>query len=353
MVSASSRNRVKRTLARLVAWVVPLLLVAWSHAQAAGAEPSSAPLRVLEVAPLRVACAPDASQSTCLLVRSRGDAAWHRLDARVDGFTAQEAVGYRLLIRDAAEGPELVAEMRAALLGDLVWRIEAIDHAGVRHQPAADVEAWLRYDADAGRLALNVGCNSVVATLVSAVPGRVALAGAASTRMACPEPRATHEQAALAVLAGVERVEQRGDRLVLSGAAGALELSALPPERPSASVSLGSDDSLQAFTAVVAAAALAEAAWVRDPIAVALAYAPLWDVARVTLTRRDTVPEGAKTTVIRMVADGFLDDSLAGFERVAVLALDVDGGWRLVALSEAQRCARGDAVWIDADALCP
>ena len=348
---------IRRVGARLIAAALGLATVlsgALASGPGAGETPTDAVL--LDLSPLPVACAAasaDGSETGCLLVRPLGEEPWRELEAPIAGFTPIAGVGYRLLVRPRDDGTwEALAQLEAVPLGDVRWRIESLDVAGERLDPLPETEPWLRVDASAGRLLVDVGCNAIFAAAYPLAPGRIAFGPAASTLMACPEPIMRQERLVLQALASAGRYDVDGDRLRLSGPDGALWLSPLLPSRPTAAGTVWDDGALACFDQSVAAAAAAGAAWPSDPLQVTLAFFPPWDAAQIDLRRRDAAPEGARSSVVSLEAGGFLDDSVAGYRRVAVLERLESGRWRVIASTEAIRCRRGEASWIGPPDLC-
>ena len=312
---------------------------------------------LLDVSPLPVACpaaAADGSEDGCLLVRPLGEEAWRELAAPIAGFEPVAGVGYRLLVRPRNDGAwEALAQLETVPLGDVRWRIANVDVAGERLDPLPESEPWLRVDASAGRLLADVGCNAIFAAAYPLAPGRITFGPAASTLMACPEPIMRQERLVLQALEGAGRYDVDGERLRLSGPGGALWLTPLLPPRPTAAGAVWDDGALACFDQSVAAAAAAGAAWPRDPLQVTLALFPPWDTAQLDVRRRDAAPEGARYSVVSLEASGFLDDSVAGYRRVAVLERLESGRWRVIATTDATRCGRGEASWVGPPDLCP
>ena len=349
---------IRRTSVAIAAALVALLGGAFASAPASeSAAPSATDAILLDVSPLPVACSmeeTEADEVVCLLVRPLGEAGWEVLEAPIDGFEPDGGVGYRLLVRPLEDGAHtLLAQLEAVPLGDVRWRIERIDVGGEQHQPLAHTEPWLLVDASAGRLRADAGCNTIFAAAYPLAPGRIAFGPAASTRMACPEPVMGQEQAMLQALEGAERYEVVGDRLRLSGPGGALWLTPLPPPRPTAAGAVWDEGALGCFDQSVAVAAAAGEVWPSDPLLVTLALFPPWDTAQLDVQRRDVEPEAARFSVVSLEAGGFLDDSVAGYRRVAALERLESGRWRMIATTAAIRCGRGEALWLGPPDLCP
>jgi heat shock protein HslJ len=328
------------------AFVVSLLLMTLAIAQAR--------VEWLEVAPLAVPCAPDDEAVSCLMVRPSDGAPWRVSAEAIEGFDARPGHGYRLLLEVAPDGGRsLLAVLQQVPLGDVRWRIDTVEYAGETFESGALGDAWLRVDVSGDRVQGSSGCNAFFGAAYAFAPGRLAIEPLAATRMACPEPSMVAERALLAVLEGVDAYHEAGGSLRLGGPAGAVWLRPELPSEATASLRRWGDQSLARFDESAAAALSSGAAWPLDPLQVALAAAPAWDAARIDVARRDAEPEAARYTVVRIEAGGYLDDSLAGARRVVVLERQVDGRWRVIAESDALRCARGEALWIAASELCP
>lgn len=335
-----------RTLRRLAP---ALLLMAASATLAAPVD--LATLRVLDVGPLTVAC--DAAPAApCLAVRAADGGTWTTLVA-IDGFEPRPGYGYRVAVVGDATAPALLATLETVPLAGARWSIEAAEGPGVARGDAVPSDAWLRLDPVAGRLAANVGCNGMFGQALAFGPGRLAVGPIGSTLMACADGVMRLERLVGQVLDGVVRFVADGDALRIDGDAGSLWIRPELPAAATATVEAWGREALTRFDARVASATASGASWPFDAIAVALAYAPAWDEANVTITRRDVTPEGADVTVVTLETGGFLDDSLAGLQRALVLLRHDDGRWRVIADAAAQRCARGEALWLPSDALCP
>ena len=311
-----------------------------------------------------------AGQDDCLLVRPLGEHDWTLRADRWDDFVPLDGHGYRLFVRgggsvggngsgsagttgfDGDAGWQVLGVLEEVPLGDVRWRIEAVEVAGGR-QDLHEAEAWLRVDASSGRLAGSAGCNGFFGEAYLQATGRIDLRVTVSTLIACEEPRMEQERLVLEALRGADGYASVGGRLRLAGGTSALWLSPLLPARPTAAGRVWGDGELACFDHGTADAAASGASWPHDPLLVTLALWSPWDAARVDLQRRDSEPEQAPYSVVSMEASGFLDDSLAGLRRVTLLERLADDRWRVVAATEAVRCARGEALWIGPPERCP
>ncbi len=353
------RSRLTRRTG-MVPFVAALALAALLGAAFAGgpgALVTSTDHVLLDVSPLPLACGAataEGSEAACVLVRPLGEAAWRELAAPIAGFTPVGGVGYRLLVRPLHDGGwEALAQLEAVPLGDVRWRIESIEVAGERFEPLPETEPWLHVDASAGRLRADAGCNAIFVAAYPFAPGRIAFGPAGSTRIACAEPIMRQEQRVLRALEGAGRYDVAGDRLQLSGQGGALWLTPLLPPRPTAAGAVWDEGALACFDGSVAAAAASGEVWPSDPLQVTLTLITPWDAAQLDVRRRDSAPEGARYSVVSVEAGGFLDDAVAGYRRVVVLERLESGRWRVIAITDAMRCGRGEASWVGPPDLCP
>ncbi len=330
------------------------LAVALATLLMVGAASAATDLTLLDVAPLPVACeAP--GEGPCLVVRPVGALEWREHAGVLQGIDPRTGHGYRLLVSGwhDAGGGEVLAVLEDVPLGDVRWRIESAQSDGEHLDLDPATSPWLRFDISGGRFGGDAGCNSFFGRVYPLAPGELTLGPVASTLMACPGPLMTQERLVLGALEGVENYSLEGERLRLHGTTGSLWLTPLLPERPTAAASLWGDADLVEFDELVADAALAGAEWATDPLRVTLTLLPPWDSAQVDVQRRDTQPEQAPHSVVSLEAGGFLDDSLAGFRRVAVLERLDDGRWRVIATTDAVRCGRGEALWVGPAEMCP
>ena len=336
----------------LAASVLVALLASASVASAADGDA----WLLVDVAPLAVDCAA-APGGACPVVRPLGGADWAAWDGPIAGFERSDAHGYRLLVRsdEAAGAWTLVAVLEDQPLGDVYWRIVAveIDAERVRVDPERDPR--LRFDLLDGRVYGTAGCNRLSAPIAHGVGARVVVGPVVGTLMACPDEVMRREQALVRALEGTIAFERDGDALRLAGAGGAVWLEPILPERPTAAGRVWPDAELADGAAQVARAADAGEPWAFDPLRVALAMHPVMpESASVDVQRRDTSVELAPYSVVRITETGLLDDSVAALRDVLVLERQEDGRWHVIAATQAQRCARGERVgWIGLPTLCP
>ncbi len=100
------------------------------------------------------------------------------------------------------------------------WAIVEIAGAAVRGEN--DDNYVLSFEG--GRVSGQAGCNRFSGSY-SQNGDRLAFGPLIATRMACPEPRMTHERRALQILGGPVRIAfPEGDKLVITGSGGAIRL---------------------------------------------------------------------------------------------------------------------------------
>lgn len=345
-----------RAWRRLRAALTPLALLALVATGAVAAAHGDGRWQLVDVAPLGVACA-GAPGATCPLVRPLGTDAWQPREAAIHGFERVDAHGYRLLVRgdQATDAWTLVAVLEDQPLGDVDWRIVAVEIDGERVHVDAERDPRLRFDLLDGRVYGSAGCNRLSAPIAPGVGPRLGVGPVVGTLMACPEPVMRREQALVQALEGNVTYERDGDALRVHGVGGAVWLEPILPEGPTAAGRVWPDAELVDDAERIARAADADEPWAFDPLRVALVLHPVMpESASVDVQRRDTSVEFAPYSVVRITETGLLDDSVAALSDVLVLERLDDGTWRVIAATQAQRCARGErAGWIGLPDLCP
>jgi len=311
---------------------------------------------LVDIAPLPVACE-GSPGTTCPLVRPLGSSEWRAWDGGIEGFEPIAGHAYRVLARgDEASGPlRVAAVLEDVPLGDVEWRIHAATVANERLEFGRERDPALRFDLVSGRMSGTAGCNQLSAPFAVGVGRQVVIGPIVSTLMACPDPLMRQEQAVVQTLEGALTYTLDGERLRVEGAGGSLWLSPVLPSRQSAAGRTWPDPELARVDERVADAADAGAPWASDPLRVALEWLPTMpESAVVDVERRDTQIEFAPYSVVSVTVGGLLDDSVAALRDVLVLERMESGHWRIVAVTEAQRCARGDHVgWLGLPDLCP
>lgn len=107
-----------------------------------------------------------------------------------------------------------------------------------------------------------------------------------------------------------------------------------------------------AFNEAVAAAAAAGASWPSDPIRVALAFVDLLGAPSAIISRSDVGGgESATETVITIVEDGLLDDSVAGMQQTVTLRLS-NGVWSVTSYAGAWLCRRPPGSTVALPGVC-
>ncbi|MDX1344955.1 MAG: hypothetical protein R3179_03575 [Sedimenticolaceae bacterium] len=100
--------------------------------------------------------------------------------------------------------------------------------------------------------------------------------------------------------------------------------------------------SLPDFNARIAEIPPKQESWVMDPVRVVLEYLGTPGARAVAISRCDASGEGATETAVRIIEDGYLDDSLRGTWYSFSLERDAAGRWLILGGREAFRCWRGD-----------
>lgn len=353
---AAPSARAKRS--RVGALAVLVLLALFAAGRGAAAQGGERWVLV-DVAPLAVACA-QAAEPSCALVRPVGASEWRVHEADIEGFERAEAHGYRLLVRaddahDAHAAWRLVAVLEDLPLGDLDWRIVAVEIGRERVALDAERDPRLRFDLLAGRVVGTAGCNRLTAPIAPGVGPRFAVGPVVGTLMACPDEVMRREQAVIQALEGSVAFEPDDEALRLDGAGGTMWLEPLLPERQTAAGRVWPDADLVRFADHVEDAARAGSAWAFDPLRAALTWLPaLPESAAVDVRRRDTASEFAPYSVVSVTETGLLDDAVSALRDVVVFERMDGGHWRAIAATQAHRCARGeDAGWSGLPDLCP
>jgi heat shock protein HslJ len=115
----------------------------------------------------------------------------------------------------AAAGPD------AALMGTY-WRAVAIDGSPVASQPKKR-EAHMMFSAQGNRVSGSTGCNRFTGTFTR-TGDSLSFSKMAVTKMACPPPLNTQEQAFLAALNATAAMKISSNTLELQDAAGKVRL---------------------------------------------------------------------------------------------------------------------------------
>ncbi len=107
-----------------------------------------------------------------------------------------------------------------------------------------------------------------------------------------------------------------------------------------------------AFNDAVAAAAAAGASWPSDPIRVALAFVELLGAPNAIISRSDVGGgENGTETVITIIEDGLLDDSVAGMQQTVTLRLS-GGVWSVTSYTGMWLCRRPPGSTVALPGVC-
>ena len=82
--------------------------------------------------------------------------------------------------------------------------------------------------------------------------------------------------------------------------------------------------------------------WPSDPVIVALRYIGHYDVASLSLVKRDERGEDPSATTITVIREGLLDDSVRAIWDEIALSRTGDGTWRIAEARRAYRCWRSE-----------
>jgi hypothetical protein len=97
----------------------------------------------------------------------------------------------------------------------------------------------------------------------------------------------------------------------------------------------------------------AGAAWAMSPLGITIELlGGDADTRYLSVTEEKNRTEGADTTVVIMVRDGFLDDSVRGDWHRIVYRLEADRAWRVHRVKRAFRCWRGHHLETYSSKLC-
>lgn len=261
----------------------------------------------------------------------------------------------------AAQGGASAASYEAAreVFGEGTWLIESVVAPEGTTDFSQDGSAYLQLTPEAA-LAGTAGCNRFIANFTLTGAGSIAFGPVIATRMACPEPAMSREFAVFRAFENATEYRRDGERLILAG--GGHELRLVPGSVGAAggegdAVRFGRSSALylDAFNAALRSAAEAGAPWPADPIRVALAYVDLLGAPNAIITRADIFGEGGETasrTVVTIVEDGLLDDSVAGLEQVVTLRLE-GGIWNVATYQGTWLCRRPPGSSMPMPGLCP
>jgi heat shock protein HslJ len=231
------------------------------------------------------------------------------------------------------------------------WRLVGLD---AEPNPWPRVEVTLVVSDDGTTVSGSNGCNGFQGE-VAGTADALELGPLAQTLRACAGDEATAEAIVSRVLGTARSAGLVAGRLYVRGAGRMLvyapadepEDAGMPGAPPVAS-SQALDPTR--FVPIIDASAASRAAWVRDPLQVALLFVATESTERSTVVRHDT-RDGA--TTVRLWFDGLRDDSVRALWFEVDLERGADGAWRIVAARQAYHCARGDVTDELVGGLCP
>lgn len=224
----------------------------------------------------------------------------------------------------------------------------------------ADANPWPRVDvtlevADDGRtISGSTGCNGFFGEVAGSADA-LEVGPLAQTLRACAGDEGTAEAIVARVLGNATRADLVAGRLYVRGS-GRMLVYAPTGDPVDADVpgapALASSDRLDParFAPIVEASAANRAAWVRDPLQVALLFVDTPSSGRSAVVRADTAPDA---TTVRVWFDGLEDDSVRALWFAIDLERGADGAWRVVSGQRASWCARGDVTDVLVAGVCP
>lgn len=107
------------------------------------------------------------------------------------------------------------------------------------------------------------------------------------------------------------------------------------------------------FNATIAEIPPKQESWIMDPVRVVLEYLGTPGARAVAIRRCDASGEGATETAVRIIEDGYPDDSLRGTWYSFSLERDAAGRWFILRGREAFRCWRGEHMDSYSESNCP
>lgn len=231
------------------------------------------------------------------------------------------------------------------------WRLVGLD---------ADPNPWPRVDVtlvvsdDGATVSGSNGCNAFEGE-VGGTADALELGPLAQTLRACAGDEATAEAIVARVLSATTRADLVAGRLYVRGAGRMLVYApAGDPEDPGVQGAppVASSQALDParFAPIIDASAASRAAWVRDPLQVALLFVATESTGRSTVVRQD-VADGA--TTVRLFFDELQDDSVRALWFEVDLERGTDGAWRITSSRQATWCARGDVTDVLVGGPCP
>jgi heat shock protein HslJ len=224
----------------------------------------------------------------------------------------------------------------------------------------ADPNPWPRIDItlvvgeDGATVSGSNGCNLFQGE-VAGTAEALELGPLATTRRFCDGDEGTAEAIVARVLNAATRADLIAGRLYVRGSGRMLVYApAGDPQDPGVAGAppLASSQALDParFAPIVEASAASRAAWVRDPLQVAVLFVATESTGRSTVVRQDDA-DGA--TTVRLWFDGLQDDSVRALWFEVDLERGADAAWRITSGRQATWCARGDVTDVLVGGLCP
>ncbi len=127
-----------------------------------------------------------------------------------------------------------------------------------------------------------------------------------------------------------------------------------PSARPGVVVESSENMEIAPLNARVEHAAAARESWVNSPLRMTVElFGGDVETRSVRIEAEKNLGEGADTTTVTLIRDGFMDDSVRGsWQRIVYHRLS-DGTWRVVEAKRATRCWRGERLQSYGAAPCP
>lgn len=271
------------------------------------------------------------------------------------GRFAARALAHLTLLGCITLGPLALAAAPLLDTGPLPrgdWRLIGVDDDV---DPWPRVEVTLEIDEDGRGFAGSTGCNRFTGE-AGGTAGNLDLGVLALTRRACMGDEANAEAIVSRVLGAAERADLISGRLLVRGASRTLAYAPVStPVDPgiSGAPPVTSSEPLDPtrFAVALEASAANRAAWVRDPLQVALLFVDEPSSGTTTVVREDAA--GGEATRVVVWFDDQSDDSVRATWFEVRLARGDDGAWRIASGERAFWCRRGEVTDELVGGLCP
>jgi heat shock protein HslJ len=272
-----------------------------------------------------------------------------------NGRLAARALAHLVLLLGLAVGPLALAAAPLLDIGPLPrgeWRLIGVDDDA---NPWPRVEVTLEVDEDGRGFAGSTGCNRFSGE-AGGTADDLDLGVLALTRRACMGDEANAEAIVSRVLGAAERADLISGRLLVRGASRTLAYAPVSaPIDPgiSGAPPVTSSDPLDPtrFATALEASAANRAAWVRDPLQVALLFVDEPSSGSTTVVREDA-PGGEAARVV-IWFDEQPDDSVRATWFEVRLERGDDAAWRIDSGERASWCRRGEVTDELVGGLCP